>query len=84
MASKFPKGTIVHQVVTVLSGTVQSFSVDQESGDVQYMVEWKDANGDVHSRYFIESELAADSTVETVGEPFVADKLPPEPAPAGA
>lgn len=71
MAAKFTKGTIVHQVVTVLSGTVQSFSVDQESGDVQYMVEWQDAAGVIHSRYFTEAELAANPTTDTVGSPVV-------------
>ena len=73
MASKFPKGTIVHQVVQVLSGKVLSFSVDQESGDVQYCVEWVDPEGSIHSRYFRESELAADNTVETVGSPVEAE-----------
>ena len=71
MAAKFTKGTVVHQVVTVVSGTVQSYSVDQETGDVQYFVEWQDAAGVVHSRYFTESELAASATTDTVGSPVV-------------
>ena len=73
MAAKFTKGTVVHQVVTVLSGTVRSFSVDQETGDVQYMVDWQDADGTVHSRYFVESELAAEAQTDTVGSPVSAD-----------
>ena len=78
MAAKFIKGTVVHQVVTVVSGTVQSYSVDQETGDVQYFVEWQDANGAVHSRYFTESELAASATTDTVGSP-VAKATPVAP-----
>ncbi len=69
MPAKFPKDTVVHQVVQVLSGHVKSFSVDQETGDVQYLVEWQSADGLIHSRYFTEADLAADATVETVGTP---------------
>ena len=71
MAAKFTKGTVVHQIVSVVSGTVQSFSVDQESGDVQYLVEWQDADGVVHSRYFTEAELAASATTDMIGSPVV-------------
>jgi hypothetical protein len=81
MAAKFTKGTVVHQIVSVVSGTVQSFSVDQESGDVQYFVEWQDADGVVHSRYFTEAELAASATTDKVGSPVVqvAPATPPTP-----
>ena len=79
MAAKFTKGTVVHQIVSVVSGTVQSFSVDQESGDVQYFVEWQDADGVVHSRYFTESELAATATTDTIGSP-VAKAIPSSPS----
>jgi len=71
MAAKFTKGTVVHQVVTVVSGTVQSFSVDQETGDVQYFVEWQDPDGVVHSRYFTEAELAASAKTDLIGSPVV-------------
>ena len=81
MAAKFTKGTVVHQVVTVVSGTVQSFSVDQETGDVQYFVEWQDPDGVVHSRYFTEAELAASATTDMVGAPVakVTAVSPPTP-----
>ena len=72
MAAKFVKGTVVHQVVSVLSGKVQSFSVDQQTGDVQYFVEWEGIDGTVHSRYFVEADLAANETVNVVGAPVVA------------
>jgi len=71
MAAKFTKGTVVYQIVSVVSGTVQSFSVDQETGDVQYFVEWQDADGVVHSRYFTETELAVSATTDMIGSPVV-------------
>lgn len=55
--AKFVKGAFVRQVVPAVEGNVTGYSVDQETGDVQVMVEWTDADGQPHSRYFKESEL---------------------------
>lgn len=67
--AKFAKGAPVRQVVPTVTGNVTGYSVDQETGDVLVLVEWKDANGDDHSRYFKEAELE--------------DNAPPaDPAPA--
>ena len=66
----FPKGTTVHQVAEVVAGKVKAFSVDQTSGEVQCLVEWEDGDGNVHSRFFGESQLAANETVRTVGIPM--------------
>ncbi len=71
MAAQFPKGTVVHQIASVMSGTVQSFSVDQETGDIQYFVEYEGLDGTVHSRYFKDDELALTETVHSVGSPVV-------------
>jgi hypothetical protein len=57
--SKFTKGAPVRQVVPVIEGVVSGYSVDQELGTVQVLVEWEDVNGERHSRYFAESELQA-------------------------
>lgn len=57
--SKFAKGTQVQQVVTPIVGTVADYSVDSETGKVQVGVEWEDAAGDLHKRFFAEHELAA-------------------------
>lgn len=51
------KGTMVRQVVPVIIGEVKSFQVDQESGELQYLVEWPDANGEMQSKYFSAGEV---------------------------
>ena len=53
-----PKGTKVRQIVPVIEGTVESYSVDQESGNILMLVVWKDADGNEQSKYFKESEVA--------------------------
>lgn len=52
-----PKGTVVRQVVPVVTGTVAGYAVDGESGKVQVLVEWTCDEGHVHSRYFTEDEV---------------------------
>ena len=56
--AKFAKGAAVRQVVPTVEGTVMGYSVDQETGEVMVLVEWVDASGESHSRYFKEGELA--------------------------
>ena len=53
-----PKGTKVRQIVPVIEGTVESYSVDQESGNILMLVVWEDADGNEQSKYFKESEVA--------------------------
>lgn len=57
--ANLPKGTQVQQIVTPISGTVEGYQVDQETGDVQYLVTWTDADGDECSRYFKADEIEA-------------------------
>jgi len=59
MASSFKKGDPVRQIVVPLSGTVAGFQVDQETGDRLVKVEWTDAAGDQHARFFKEDEIEA-------------------------
>lgn len=56
--AKFAKGTPVKQIVAPIEGTVEGFQVDQESGDLQVLVAWTDADGE-HSRYFTEDQIEA-------------------------
>jgi len=56
--SNFAKGDSVVQVVTPVAGTVQGFQVDQETGSLQVLVGWTDAEGQEHARYFDESHIA--------------------------
>lgn len=53
------KGTRVRQVVDPIEGDIKGFQVDQETGELQYLVEWEDAEGNVQSRYFEASEVEA-------------------------
>lgn len=50
------KGTTVKQIVTPIVGTVAAFSVDQETGEVQYLVDYQ-AGDEVKQRYFKDSEI---------------------------
>ena len=66
----FKKGDKVTQVVAAaITGEVIGFALDQESGQVQAMVEYTDPAGEVHTRFFEQSELVA--TPETVAVPEV-------------
>ena len=53
-----PKGTKVRQIVPVIEGTVEAYSVDQESGNILMLVVWEDADGNEQSKYFKEGEVA--------------------------
>ena len=53
-----PKGTKVRQIVPIIEGTVESYSVDQESGNILMLVVWEDADGNEQSKYFKEGEVA--------------------------
>lgn len=56
MASKFKRGDVVALKAVVPTGPVQSLRMD-EDGNVQYLVEWTDANGEVQQRWFDEEQL---------------------------
>lgn len=56
----FAKGKKVTQILPPpIQGTVDGFSIDQESGEVTVRVSYEDADGNQHERYFKESELQA-------------------------
>lgn len=53
--AQFKKGATVRQIMPApVVGTVERYDVDQETGEVQVLVVWPDADGDGHqeSRYF--------------------------------
>lgn len=56
----FKKGDAVRQVVPVVHGTVDSYQVDQETGELQLLVVWQDEAGEPQAKYFKASELEAD------------------------
>jgi hypothetical protein len=51
------KGTQVRQVVTPVYGVVNRYEVDQETGQLQYLVVWADENGNEQSKFFREGEI---------------------------
>jgi uncharacterized protein YodC (DUF2158 family) len=58
MALTFQKGQTVALKATPPSGPVMGFKVDGE-GNVSYLVEWTDADGQSQQRWFSEDELQA-------------------------
>jgi uncharacterized protein YodC (DUF2158 family) len=54
----FKKGDIVKLVAVVPQGPVQGIRMDDE-GNVSYLIEWTDADGEVQQRWFPEEQLAA-------------------------
>ena len=63
----FKKGDKVTQIVpAAITGEVIGFALDQESGQVQAMVEYTDPEGDVHTRHFEQTDLIATPEVVVV------------------
>jgi len=58
MALAFQKGQTVSLKVTTPSGPVVGFKVDG-AGNVSYLVEWTNAEGQTDQRWFAEDELQA-------------------------
>lgn len=56
MATKFKRGDVVALTVVVPTGPVQALRMD-EDGNVQYLVEWTDAEGVTQQRWFDEDQL---------------------------
>jgi hypothetical protein len=58
MAVKFKKGDEIQQVITTqIKGVVTGFHADPETGELQFLVEWKDSEGASASRYFNENQI---------------------------
>jgi hypothetical protein len=58
MATAFKKGDTVKLISVVPQGPVQALRMD-EDGNFFYLVEWTDADGTAHQRWFEESQLVA-------------------------
>ena len=56
MASMYKKGDVVKLAVLAPEGPVQSIRMT-EDGVVQYLIEWKDADGETQHRWFDEDKL---------------------------
>jgi uncharacterized protein YodC (DUF2158 family) len=56
MAAKFKRGDVVALTAVVPTGPILSMRMDEE-GNVQYLVEWNDADGNTQQRWFDEDKL---------------------------
>jgi hypothetical protein len=56
--ANFKKGDTVKVASVIPQGPVESMRMD-EDGNVQYLISWTDASGNVHSRWFDESALVS-------------------------
>ena len=56
MAASFKVGQEVQLVTVIPEGPVMQLAVDQE-GNIEYLVAYKDSDGDFQSRWFKENEL---------------------------
>jgi len=54
----FKKGEVVKAKAMVPSGPIQALRFNSD-GDVEYLIEWTDADGNVQQRWFLESQLEA-------------------------
>ena len=54
----FKKGEVVKAKAVVPSGPVQALRFNDE-GNIEYLVEWTDVNGNVQQRWFTEDQLEA-------------------------
>jgi hypothetical protein len=58
MAAKFQKGDVVKVAAVVPQGPVQSFRMDDD-GIVYCLIEWTDADGASHQRWFAQDDLVS-------------------------
>jgi uncharacterized protein YodC (DUF2158 family) len=58
MATKFKKGEVVKVNQVIPEGPVKSLHMNSD-GEISYLIEWVDANGDAQQRWFAEDDLIA-------------------------
>jgi len=56
MATTFKKGDVVKAIAVIPQGPVIALRMDDD-GNVTYLVEWTDVDGNVQQRWFEESQL---------------------------
>lgn len=57
---KFTQGQEVSQIVTApIVGTVEKFAFDENTGEIIFLVSYKDVDGEDQTRYFKETEITA-------------------------
>ena len=58
MASTYKRGDVLTVKGVTPTGPVQSIRMD-EDGNVFYLLEWQDADGETQNRWFSEAEVTA-------------------------
>lgn len=53
----FKKGDIVRLKAVVPEGPIVRMRMDEDTGEVSYLVEWTDAEGHAQQRWFTEDQL---------------------------
>jgi hypothetical protein len=56
MATAFKKGDVVKAVAVIPEGPVLALRMDDD-GNITYLIEWTDVNGQTQQRWFEESQL---------------------------
>jgi hypothetical protein len=57
--SPLTKGTLVRQVVPIISGTVERIVFDEEAHQLSYLVAYADADGHAAERWFAQDQIEA-------------------------
>jgi len=57
MATKFAKGDVVKINTVTPQGPVTKLRMDEETGEVSYLIQWVDSNGSTQERWFAEDKL---------------------------
>lgn len=55
----FKKGDVVRLKTVVPEGPVTRLRMDEDTGEMSYLVEWVDADGHAQQRWFKEDQLEA-------------------------
>ena len=57
MATKFQKGDVVRLNSVVPQGPIAKFRMDEDTGEMFYLLQWADADGVTQERWFAEDDL---------------------------
>ena len=57
MATKFQKGQEVRLKGVIPQGPVTKLRMDEDTGEVSYLLQWVDAEGNAQERWFAEGDL---------------------------
>lgn len=64
MDAPFKAGVTVRQKVVVIEGVVQDLEFDKGTGKFRYLVDYSDADGVLHARWFSHDEITEVAAAE--------------------